>query len=127
MRIGYLNIRNFKSIKKMELEDIYDALILVGKNNSGKSTVLEAVRAAVGDYTVTPKDFHEGTGNIVIGVKLSIDSDALAYLHNNGIVSQYKNYELWYEDFCKKLPSFKDGILTFVKALQPVFQLYRIY
>ena len=96
MRIVYLNIRNFKSIKKMELEDIYDALILVGTNNS-----------------VTPKDFHEGTGNIVIGVKLSIDSDALAYLHNNGIVSQYKNYELWYEDFCKKLPSFKDGILTF--------------
>lgn len=113
MRIVYLNIRNFKSIKKMELEDIYDALILVGKNNSGKSTVLEAVRAAVGDYAVTPKDFHEGTGNIVIGVKLSIDSEALAYLHNNGIVSQYKNYELWYEDFCKKLPSFKDGILSF--------------
>lgn len=113
MKIAYLHIRNFKSIKDMELDNIDDALILVGKNNSGKSTVLDAVRAVAGDYTVTPSDFHEGTGNIIIAVKLEIDDDDLKYLHNKGIVSQYKHYNLWCKDFCEKMPSYKDGMLSF--------------
>lgn len=113
MKISYLHIRNFKSIKDIELDNIDDALILVGKNNSGKSTVLDAVRAVAGDYTVTPSDFHEGTGNIVIAVKLEIDGNDLKYLHDRGIVSQYKHYNLWYKDFCEKMPSYKDGILSF--------------
>lgn len=113
MKIAYLHIRNFKSIKDIELDNIDDALILVGKNNSGKSTVLDAVRAVAGDYVVTSSDFHEGTGNIVIAVKLEIDEDDLKYLHDRGIVSQYKHFNLWYKEFCEKMPSYKDGILSF--------------
>ena len=36
MRIEYLLIRNFKSIRELEINDIEDVLILVGRNNAGK-------------------------------------------------------------------------------------------
>lgn len=36
MQLNRLHIRNFKSIRDMEIEDIENVLILVGKNNAGK-------------------------------------------------------------------------------------------
>ena len=45
MRITSLRIRNFKSIRNMYIENIDNALILVGQNNTGKTAVLDAVRA----------------------------------------------------------------------------------
>ena len=45
MEIKYLSIKNFKSIRHMEISDIQNALILVGKNNTGKSSILHALRA----------------------------------------------------------------------------------
>ena len=44
MRFTRIQIKNFKSIRDMELSDIDSALILVGKNNTGKTSVLDAVR-----------------------------------------------------------------------------------
>ncbi len=34
-------------------------------------------------------------------------------LHRRGVVSQYRKKEAWLQDFCRKLPSFKDHVLTF--------------
>ena len=59
MRIEYLLIRNFKSIRELEINDIEDVLILVGRNNAGKSVVLDAIRAVTGDYEVSLRDFNE--------------------------------------------------------------------
>ena len=39
MRIEYIRISNFKSIDNLEIKDIENALILVGQNNTGKSTI----------------------------------------------------------------------------------------
>ena len=50
MQITDLRIRNFKSIKNLHIADIENALILVGQNNTGKTAVLDAVRAVSGDY-----------------------------------------------------------------------------
>ena len=50
MEIKYLSIKNFKSIRHMEISDIQNALILVGKNNTGKSSILHALRAVEGSY-----------------------------------------------------------------------------
>ena len=58
MRIEYLLIRNFKSIRELEINDIEDVLILVGRNNAGKSVVLDAIRAVTGDYEVSLRDFN---------------------------------------------------------------------
>ena len=59
MRIEYLLIRNFKSIRELEINDIEDVLILVGRNNAGKSVVLDAIRAVTGDYEVSLRDFND--------------------------------------------------------------------
>ena len=37
MQITDLCIRNFKSIRKMQIREIENALILVGKNDTGKT------------------------------------------------------------------------------------------
>ena len=47
MQITDLRIRNFKSIKNLHIADIENALILVGQNNTGKTAVLDAVRAVI--------------------------------------------------------------------------------
>ena len=39
MKITYLKICNYKSIEQLEITDIENALILVGKNNTGKTAV----------------------------------------------------------------------------------------
>ena len=59
MQLTDLRIRNFKSIKDMHIRDIENALILVGKNDTGKTAVLDAVRAVGGDYIVRERTFGE--------------------------------------------------------------------
>lgn len=59
MQLTYLHIHNFKSIRDMEIRDIDRALILVGKNNTGKTSILDAVCAVCGCYQVQEADFNE--------------------------------------------------------------------
>lgn len=113
MRLTALHIRNFNTIRDMNISEIEDALILVGKNNTGKSAVLDAIRALAGDYGITCDDFNEKMQNIEIRASLEITHDDLTMLHKNGIVSQYKRYDAWLRDFKNKLPSYQNGILEF--------------
>ena len=99
MEIKYLSIKNFKSIRHMEISDIQNALILVGKNNTGKSSILHALRAVEGSYEISLDDFNETMQNIEIGFILSITEEDLHIFHKNGMVSQYKKYDLWKKDF----------------------------
>ena len=57
MKITSLRLQPFKSIHDMSIPDIEDALILVGQNNTGKTTVLDAIRAVGGEYRIEPEDF----------------------------------------------------------------------
>lgn len=113
MQITDLWIRNFKSIREMHIGGIENALILVGKNDTGKTAVLDAVRAVGGDYTVREEDFQENFPNIEIMVTLQITDADLQRFHRYGIISSYRRYEAWYRDFCKKLPSYENEKLTF--------------
>lgn len=97
----------------MLLEDLENVLILVGKNSTGKTAVLDAIRAVGGTYPISREDFREGLPQISIQVAIEFEEDDLLALHEQGIVSKYRRYELWLADFEKKLPSFQDGILTF--------------
>ena len=99
MEIKYLSIKNFKSIRHMEISDIQNALILVGKNNTGKSSILHALRAVEGSYEISEDDFNETMQNIEIRFTLSLTEEDLHIFHKNGIVSQYKKYDLWKNDF----------------------------
>ena len=113
MQITSIHIRNFKSIRDLVLKDIENALILVGKNNTGKTSVLDAIRVVFGTCPVTEMDFNEKKQNIEISMTLSITDEDLHLLHSYGIISQYKRYDAWLRDFQSKLPSFQDGLLSF--------------
>jgi len=113
LQLIQLRIQNFKSIRDLSITDIENALILVGKNNTGKTSVLDAVRAVGGSYQVKPEDFNEVHQNIEIHVVLQITKEDLLILHEHGLVSSYKRYEAWKKDFCEKLPSYENELLTF--------------
>lgn len=113
MQLKSIDIQNFKAIRHMQIHEIENALILVGKNNTGKTSVLDAVRAAAGSYRITDKDFNEKKQNIEITMVLQFTEEDLKMLHKEGVVSQYKRYDIWKRDFQQKLPSFLDGSLEF--------------
>ena len=98
MQITDLRIRNFKSIRDMHIRDIENALILVGKNDTGKTAVLDAVRAVGGDYTVQEEDFRENFPNVEIQAVLQITDEDLKRFHRFGLVSSYRRYEAWYRE-----------------------------
>ena len=97
----------------MELTDLENALILVGKNSTGKTAILDAIRAVGGSYQITEADFRDGNPSINIHIQLEITEEDLQVFHAQGRISKYRKYELWLQDFNKKLPSYKDGILSF--------------
>ncbi len=113
MEISYLQIRNFKSIESLSMHNIESALILVGQNSVGKSSILTAIAAAMGEYTPVPADFNRQRQNIEISIALSLSSKDLQLLFEGKRVSAYKRWDSWFKDFTSKLPSYKDGALTF--------------
>lgn len=106
MQITSLQVRNFKSIRDIRLENIDSALILVGKNNTGKTSILDAIRMLTGAKEPEEDDFNEKKQRIEIEMTLHISQEDLLMLHEEGRVSRYRRYEYWYADFCRKLPSF---------------------
>lgn len=114
MQIKSIRIKNFKSIRDMEIINIENSLILVGKNNTGKTVVLDAIRAVMGNYVVRKTDFNERKQNIEIRMTLDITEEDLQQFHAHGIVSRYKRYDSWKKDFCDKLPSYREGLLSFM-------------
>lgn len=113
MKITDLHIQNFKSIHDMHIPDIESALILVGQNNTGKTTVLDAIRAVGGGYTIGPEDFGEAGAKIRIQVSIAFTEEDLDLLRRRGVVSQYRKKEPWMQEFCSRLPSYCQGTLTF--------------
>lgn len=113
MQITSVHIKNFRYIRDMNIENIENALILVGTNSSGKTGILQAIRCALSDYTVKADDFNEKKQNIEIEVKLFLDAEDMQILYESGVISRYKKYEAWYKAFCSRLPSYMDGELSF--------------
>ena len=115
MRLNRLRIQNFKSIRDMEIEDIENVLILIGKNNAGKTVVLDALRILDDTYRIQENDFNLEAGNIEIDVDLQLDGEDLLMFNEAGIVSNYKRYDLWLREFKNRLPSYDGdtGLLSF--------------
>jgi len=113
MQIRSMAISNFKSVKHLEISNMENACIFVGKNSTGKTVVLDAIRAVAGIYEIRDENFNESGKNIEISMTVDIDEDDLELLNERGIVSKYRNYDKWYEDFCEKLPSYNEGKLKF--------------
>lgn len=113
MQIKSIHIKNFKSIRDLSVCDIENALILVGKNNTGKTVILDAIRAVSGNYEVRATDFNEKKQNIEISMALEITEEDLHRFHAHGSVSSYKRFDTWKRDFCEKMPGYVGGVLHF--------------
>ncbi len=109
MKISSLLIRNFKTIKELNIDNIDSSFIIVGKNSTGKTTILKAVLAVAGVYTVKSTDFNDPDRNIEIAVSLEITNADIAEMHTKGKISKYKNFDMWYKEFCEELPTFVRG------------------
>lgn len=107
MKISSLIIENFKSIHRLEMKEIDQALILVGKNNTGKTVVLDAILALEGTYKIKKEDYNVPYKPIKITGKITLESGDLELFHEKGMVSRYHKPKSWYEDFKRKLPSFE--------------------
>lgn len=113
MKIEAIKIRNYKFIKELKIEQMENACILIGRNSTGKTVILDAIMTAFGLKECKEKDFNELDSNIEISVKLSFSKEDIELIHRQGMVSRYKQYKLFYQDFCNKFPSFVDNILSF--------------
>ena len=113
MQFVRIRIRNYKGIGDMEIRDMENALILVGKNNTGKTSILDAIRTAAGEKTVEKEDFNEARQNIELEVTLEITEEDRRLLHQAGLVSRYKRYEVWEKEYYHRLPSCRGDLLTF--------------
>lgn len=119
MKICYLKIKNYKSIRELEITDIENALILVGKNNTGKTAVIDALLLAAGMKQVEPYEYLNANHTIEISIKIEFTDIDLHYFHEKGIISKLHDYEAWYNEFQSKLPSFEDGIISFSCLINP--------
>lgn len=119
MKISYIHIKNFKSIRDLEIKDIDNALILVGKNNTGKTVVIDAICLVSGQLEPQQRHFLESGKNISVEMKVEFEDKDLQMYYERHLLGNYKNYDMWYKNFTEKLPSFDNGILSFTYFVTP--------
>jgi putative ATP-dependent endonuclease of the OLD family len=62
MRITKIQIKNFRSIKDSgDVLDVTKIFALIGRNNTGKSTILKAIQLLMGERKLDITDFHKNT------------------------------------------------------------------
>lgn len=99
-------IQNYRSIKKQEFSNVGRIMVFVGENNSGKSTVLNALRS-FNDSTIkfTRNDFFHGSDLIKIGIMKHIDgiTERMQYLiQNNRYEKERSEFEKFYNKDVKR-------------------------
>lgn len=113
MKICYLKIKNFKSIRELEIKNVENSLILVGKNNTGKTAVIDALLIASGMRKMESYEYLDRNRSTEISLRIAFTENDLSDFHARGIVSKIHDYETWFEDFKSVFPSFQDGIISF--------------
>lgn len=83
MQIVSINVKNFRSVKNLSIENISEGLLLVGKNNAGKSAIINSLRAFFGQYSVQEEDFHKNTTDIEITIKFKLNDEYLKKFRND--------------------------------------------
>lgn len=119
MKISYLRIQNFKSIRDLEINELENALILVGKNNTGKTNVIDAILTATGNHIPKTTEFLDPQKSIDITLSVEFTEEDLLYYQSLGIVSKHRDYDKWLEEFSALLPSFQNNTVTFTCHINP--------
>lgn len=114
-----MSISNFKTISYVEIQDVDNAFILVGKNSTGKSAVLDAIRAILDDYTIKKKDFKDERKNIEISITLQISDETLEQMNEWGVVSKERDSIKWMEEFMEIFPTFRNNQIRIKYIVTP--------
>jgi len=87
MKITKLSIKNFRSLKNVTLNELGDMVILIGKNGSGKSNILELLEMFISDLNLfqeTPKKYpienwyqKKNSRNIMVDIEIQFDEAKL--------------------------------------------------
>ena len=104
MELRRIQIKNFRSIKDMiiEIKEVDDkkCIILVGKNEAGKSNILKAIAAVFGKYQVSIKDQRKEIGDedikeedYYIRAIFSLNEDDIKKIIND-FKDKYQNTEI---------------------------------
>lgn len=97
MKLILLKIKNLKCLKDIEIP-IHNFNLLIGENDTGKSTVLDALNIILNDEKPSENDFFKDTNgkiskNIVIICVFTLNDEEQRYLENlsyNGTELHYK-------------------------------------
>lgn len=119
MKICYLHIKNFKSIKDLEIKEVDNALILVGKNNTGKTVVIDAICLAAGQFKIESRHFLNPEESVVVTMKVELNEQDLGNFYRKGLVSDEKPYEAWEKKFKERIPSYQDGKFSLTCRVSP--------
>lgn len=63
MELKEIQIENFRSIKEEKISFNHNCLVLIGKNEAGKTNVLKAIASVFGEYKVSNKDKRKRIDN----------------------------------------------------------------
>lgn len=123
MKICYLKIENFKSIRELEITEVENAMILVGKNNTGKTAAVDAILLASGKHPARLNEFLDSHKSIKISLTIQFAPEDLLYYHQKGKVSKQRDYEKWLEEFTVRLPSFRNDSVSFTCLVNPALEI----
>jgi len=79
MRINKIHIKNYRSIKDSTEISVTKLFALIGKNNTGKSAIVEAIQVFWGKKPLMESDFHKGTKDpieVIITIRDYSDSSS---------------------------------------------------
>ncbi|WP_152043497.1 ATP-dependent nuclease [Salinigranum salinum] len=72
VRISKIRIQNFRNIRDTGFIELENVTTLIGKNESGKTSTLEAINSFSEDYEYTERDLSNSTGEVESDVRIPI-------------------------------------------------------
>ncbi|MCX6319537.1 MAG: AAA family ATPase [Bacteroidetes bacterium] len=93
MQLKKVSIRNFRSIQESEVFFSSNCIILLGKNEAGKSNILKAIAAVFGEYSTSDKDKRKKIENekiedYFVRAELNLSEEELKIVEDR-FLSQY--------------------------------------
>jgi len=82
--IKKLKVENFRSLRNIEITFEDDITVLIGENDGGKTSIVDALKIMFDNKTVEEDDFYYGTNKICITVETDDKTFIKEFEKNNG-------------------------------------------
>ena len=66
-----------------------------------------------------PDSLRDANTSIEVSLHIEFSTEDLEYFHKKGTLNKLRDYDAWYQEFCTKLPSFQDNVLSFTCIITP--------